>query len=389
MKELSKKKRFLYRILDLFSLFLFGPFLVLKKKQLTELNNFLPKRILFIEFHGIGDLVLLSGAIDPIKNKWPEVDIWILAKPMAKDLFSNDPRVKGVITFDFPWAAWGCRYNIFAWPWKKLLTLIRSVRLIKFDFVLGRPDLPMSLFVGSLNIKYSFGYNLPGGSFLLSHLLPCNQNIKDHEQMIWEGYLKKLDVSYCDYTPKIILDPKFKKQAKEIMAQLPEGTNNSPLIGIHPGASHHLQRWPRERFSQIAAELSNRARILWFLDGEVITSEICENKNVLEVQVPIPVFLYLLSFCDLLIANDSGPMHLAAALHTQVVAVFGPQLPARFAPRNFCKPVIADGISCRPCTNKCRYYVPPCLKRISVDMVLENINALLRNNSRKFFREVL
>lgn len=380
MKELSRKKIILYRILDSILLFLW-PFQK-KKREQAELNSFTPKRILLVEFHGIGDLVILSGVIDPIKEKWPEADIWILAKHFAQELFGHDPRVKMVFPFDFPWATWGFRYNFLAWPWTRLLKLIRCLRSINLDFVIGRPDLPMSLFISLLNAKHTFGYDLPGGTFLLTDLLPSNQTIKDHEQIIWEEYLKEIGVDCINYTPQIILNNSAKGQTAHIFNKFQESSRKLPLIGIHPGASHKLQRWPSERFSKIAEHLSTKARILWFLDDLNICSGLQDNANVIEVAAPLAAFLHLLASCDLVVCNDSGPMHLASALNTQTIAIFGPQLPERFAPHKLCQVIVANGFLCRPCANHC-HYKEPCINFVSINEVLSAVDTFFPDILRK------
>ncbi|MFH1642939.1 MAG: glycosyltransferase family 9 protein [Nanoarchaeota archaeon] len=367
MKELSKKKKIFYSMLDFISFFLLYRYFRVKKTLLGD--KFVPERILLIEFYGIGDLIILSGAIDPIKQKWPNAEIWILSRSFAKDIFGHDVRIKGVMTFDFPWVTWGFRYNFIKWPWFKFHKLIKKLKEIKFDLAFGRPDLPMNVILRLSNSSCTLGYKLPGGSFLLSKLLPP-QGAHDHEGMVWKGYLDALNIPAINYTPRLFVNEKEYNQTNEIINKLNTDEEDSLIIGIHPGASHRLQRWPENAFRQLADILSKKAKVLWFLSNENIKCNASSNRNIIEVNVPLGSLCQLINKCDLFICNDSGPMHIAAALNRKVIAIFGPQEPRRFAPRNLSKIIVSTGYACRPCANKCIYNEPKCLNEIPVDSVL-------------------
>lgn len=329
-----------------------------------------PKRILLAEFYGIGDLVILTAVLDPLKTKWPDAEIWVLAAPFAVDMLGHDSRVAGVIPFRFPWAPGKAKRRFPFWEWRRLGRLCTHLREMSFDIAFGRPDLPMNLLLKLSGARYTLGFDLPGGAFLPTKRLPLKQGEGDHESLIWQAYLQELGVHPGTFLPCIVPPPDDVK-ADAVLAQFPASSTMLPLVGIHPGAMFALHRWPLAHFQAVAEILSKTCRVLWFLDGDELVSGQNGNPVVLEVRQDLKTFIQLLARCDAFLCNDTGPMHLAAALGCTVVALFGPELPERFAPRNIFKVLESRGMPCRPCRNRCEFGHPACLETIPVEDVLD------------------
>ncbi len=145
------------------------------------------------------------------------------------------------------------------------------------------------------------------------------------------------------------------------------------IIGIHPGARNPVRQWGADNFwscgERLAAELG--AKIVWFEDPNA-PSRVSADGVFVPVSVPLRRFMAVLLRCNLLICNDSGPMHIATALGLPVVAIFGPNKPQWFGPlgtQN--KVVINEGFWCRPCGDRCIFDQPYCLRSISVEQVVQ------------------
>ena len=106
------------------------------------------------------------------------------------------------------------------------------------------------------------------------------------------------------------------------------------LVAIHPGASIAEKRWPIERFEAVARDLVRRPgiKVLAFVEPEGYGYSLGQIEGVIPVRVGLRQMVALLERCGLLICNDSGPMHIAAALGVPTVAVFGSGIDRRFAP---------------------------------------------------------
>ncbi|MBN2123008.1 MAG: glycosyltransferase family 9 protein, partial [Deltaproteobacteria bacterium] len=158
-------------------------------------------------------------------------------------------------------------------------------------------------------------------------------------------------------------------------------------IAINPGADQTHKRWPPERYAAVADQLIERfdAEII-LLGGpgeehlsDMIQKAMKKNATNLAGKLTLNDLVYVISRMDLLLTNDSGPMHIAAALKTPLVAIFGPEDPKLFGP--YTKPdlyrVISKDVDCRPCKTK-RCTRPVCLDLITSEEVLEKCIELLK-----------
>jgi ADP-heptose:LPS heptosyltransferase len=125
-------------------------------------------------------------------------------------------------------------------------------------------------------------------------------------------------------------------------------------------------------------------RVLWFCDPNEPERAGPLPEPAIRVSLPIRQFIAVLARCQLLLCNDSGPMHIAAALGVPVVAVFGPQEPAWFGPLGpDHRIVIRPEFWCRPCFDYCRFDQPYCLRTISREEVGEAALSAVREISRR------
>jgi ADP-heptose:LPS heptosyltransferase len=187
------------------------------------------------------------------------------------------------------------------------------------------------------------------------------------------------------------LTPSSSATALEVAAEdrerlrplLPAG--NGPLVVLHPGSGDHFpgRRWPPERYGELAVHLLSRhdARI-------VLTGSASERALVRRVRAHGPpgttdlsglldtgLLLALLAHADLVVSNDTGPVHLADALGTPVVALYGPNTPHRYGPRGPHALALYADLPCSPCLDdrtmkrsSCRHHV--CMDALSVGDVL-------------------
>ena len=149
----------------------------------------------------------------------------------------------------------------------------------------------------------------------------------------------------------------------------------SLLVGIHPDARLATRRWGNENFAKIARRIVQNTdiHVLWFSEpGRPVQAPSLDRCHT--ISLSFRPFLALLSYCKLLVCNDSGPMHLANLLGVPVVAVFGPTNPVWFGPRGARdRVVIRPEFWCRPCFDYCIFDQPYCLRTISVDEVYDAV----------------
>ncbi|HEX5398075.1 MAG TPA: glycosyltransferase family 9 protein, partial [Verrucomicrobiae bacterium] len=173
----------------------------------------------------------------------------------------------------------------------------------------------------------------------------------------------------------------------------------SPLILLQPGARWQTKRWPVENFAELVRLLSKQlpeARFAILGDtgdkplGETISRALPERCLNLCGKTSLPEMIEWLRLCDLLITNDTGPMHAAAALNQPLIALFGPTDPHRTGPYGHLKNVLQIELPCSPCfKSRCVWKNPnECLTAVSPDMVVERALKLTPSASRKEFASI-
>ncbi|SCA58854.1 hypothetical protein AB751O23_AV_00030 [Chlamydiales bacterium SCGC AB-751-O23] len=165
------------------------------------------------------------------------------------------------------------------------------------------------------------------------------------------------------------------------------------LIGVNPGAAYGSAKcWPKERFAKVAEYLSSfeNVRVLFFAppDQKSMIDDICaeQNKRVLNLagKTNLEQLLGMIKTSDIMLSNDSGPMHLSYALETPVVAIFGSTNEVATGPYCLGR-VIHKHVSCSPCyLRKCPVDFR-CMKAISVEEVCQNLKNFLKEHSSKVF----
>ena len=155
-----------------------------------------------------------------------------------------------------------------------------------------------------------------------------------------------------------------------------------------------MRQWGDANFAELARRLKSEfpVKALWFEDPNQ-RAENLDRSQVLPLALPLREFMGVLKRCQLLICNDSGPMHIATALGVPVVAIFGPTEPAWFGPlgpNN--RVVIQSGFWCRPCFDYCRFDEPYCMRVITVNSVhaaaAETLTALMHNGKNREVKPV-
>ena len=339
-----------------------------------------PEKILIVFLSGIGNFILFSPTLRAIRSKFPEAEIILLAKQkVITDIIRDKSIVDHVI--HYPKSASGIRNFTTQVP------LARALRGKKYDLVITTFEAQgwkLSTFVRMIGGKFSIGYRT-GGWYdrCYNKLLTYDTGMHEVDRHLKIADFLGADVK--DKTLEISVKEEDRKFAESI---IPE--DEHLIIGIHPGSSENLwrKRWMPERFAELADRLSERYGAKILVLGGKDEINLAEKISAL-MKVAKPLLMAgkttigqapaLIEQCTLFISNDSGLMHMAAAVKTPVVAIFGPTDPAKNAPFGDGHSVVRKDISCNPCTHydKDVCNSPDCLSVISVDDVMEAIESKL------------
>jgi ADP-heptose:LPS heptosyltransferase len=345
-----------------------------------------PRCILIILIAGIGDLIMASASLRALRNGHPDAEIYLLTSSEASILAVNYPYINRVRSFPVR----EIRKDKF--KGLRAINIIREARKIQFDLCLNlyrvtswRGALRMGLLMCFLRSQIKAGHDSKGfGLFLGTKAAKETFENRHFTDAMLE--LAKLAGGVPDDRGIEVF------WAKGVEAKwdtfFPEGNQQmrSLRIGINPGADRPEKRWSPENYASVADHLSELRGANTFLFGgpgeEDLAYRIEKAMNYpvtnLAGKLSLNELTYLISRMDLFITNDSGPMHIAAAVKTPVVALFGPEDPMYTKP--YTSPdlyrIVQKELDCRPCTNK-RCDRPMCMESLKPEDVLKACLELL------------
>lgn len=332
--------------------------------------------VLIFEHGYLGDIVMHAPFLRSLRARLPNARIAVMGKSSVRSFLLEQGLADEFIPVRAPWvdnrAVLGTRYIPVSPTWLKFFGEMLRLRRRRFDLAFalsGKTDIRHNLMLWLTGARRRVGFGYAGGGFLLTdNVLP---DLSDpNETVLTLQLLKHLNIPTVGYTNLLHVPLEDQEFAAKFLfeAGVKEG---DLIIGVHPGASTRTRQWGGDRFRDVARRVMERygAKVLWFTDPAQpgVNSA---NGNCIPVSVPLRQFLAVLSRCQLLVCNDSGPMHMAAGLGVPVVAVFGPTQPEWFSPvGDRHEIVIRRDIWCRPCADHCIHPEPYCLSLISVDQV--------------------
>ncbi|MCU0596594.1 MAG: glycosyltransferase family 9 protein [Desulfobacterota bacterium] len=344
------------------------------------------KHTLVIAVAGIGDLILASKAIRALKNRTPETRLNILTSTEAAILARNYPYVDHV---------WSLPIREFRREKSQFFVILRTLlqlRKISFDVVVNlyrvvsrQGALRMGLLFRLLKSAEKIGHDSKGFGLFLDAKAPKETFENRHFTDAMLDLAKLAGGAPDDRGIEVFWDESVEAKCAALFPKV--GQEKQPLrVGINPGADRPEKRWNPENHAVVADRLSELRGTEIFVFGgpgeEHLASRIEKAmkhpSTNLAGKLSLNDLAYVISQLDLFVTNDSGPMHIAAAVKTPVVALFGPEDPVYTRP--YTTPdlyrIVQKELSCRPCMNK-RCDQPVCMESIKPEEVLQACLELL------------
>ncbi|HSB82297.1 MAG TPA: asparagine synthase (glutamine-hydrolyzing) [Candidatus Methylomirabilis sp.] len=299
-----------------------------------------PQRMLILNVAGLGDFVMGTPALRALRRRFPLAQIWILIIPEVRGLAERCPYVDVVRTLDL-------RNSRSALAWalgprrRELRQLIRELRDMRFDTAVNLyrvatrgGGVRMTAFLRAIGAsrtvgRYSGGL---GASFNLTSMT------EGHETDAQLGVARLLGAPPTSQYPELWVTADDRAICHSLLRR--HGVSVAdPVVCLHPGSARPEACWPAERFAAVGRRLAEvGARVVLF--GASGHRALCARiANAipravsLAGETSLPVLAALLQRAVLLVTNDSGPMHMAAALGVPLVVPFGPADPAHTGPR--------------------------------------------------------
>jgi len=348
-----------------------------------------PGKILLVRLDHIGDLLMTTPAIRALKRRFPQSSLSLLASPSSLPAVAGIPEIERSHSFRVPWYDGG-RAQRF--PALGYIRLIRRLRREHYDAAIDfRGDIRvMFLFLLLSGARQRIGFSDLGGEFLLTRARPYDAGRHFAElNLALAGSLagRPLPEAGRPFMGGAAGDA---SRVDTLLAGLGIAPDER-LVAIQPSTIPHwrLKRWPPERFAALADALVRRqgARIL-LVGGpddrqalQEVAAAMEENALIAAGKTTLTELGELLKRCRLFVANDTGPMHVAAAAGAPLVAIFGPTDPGRSGPLG--DPdhtrVVRRDVPCRrPCFVAACPRGHECMAGITLEDVLPACLELLR-----------
>lgn len=357
------------------------------------------KKILVVKLDHIGDVLLSTPVIINLRLHYPYAHIAMLVGSWSKQAIERNPYIDEILCYDSPFFRRSGRGSTL----KDVMQILRRLKSEWYDLIVELRGDFLTLILAMLR---GGRYRLDRSTQRVLKKLgnpPCPPLIKggevglegepvhpEHEVEINLDVLKAAGIPITSRQIFFNIPSESQTWAKDFLSEL--GIDASkPIVAIHPGSPVPLKRWPAKRFAKLADILIKRKMQILFLGVSAekglvkeIQAQMHHNSVNIAGRTNLQQLGAVLQNCQLFIGNDSGPMHIAAAVGTRVIGLFGPSSPQRFGPfgdnctaiRKPPHPPVKGGKSpdCQPCMKeKCRFGEEGCIVEISVEDVINVI----------------
>jgi heptosyltransferase II len=359
------------------------------------------KRILIRGTNWLGDAVMTTPALLRLREKFPDAHIALLTPEKLAELWLSHPSINETIAFS---------------PNESAFSVAKKLRAGKFETALVLPNSPRSaLEVFLAGIPSRIGYSRPWRDWFLTKAVAHRADaVKMHKRTVSE--IKALIAANSQSVPQKSPFSPSAHQSREYLqlaaalgaideplpaalfvtpqevdaARQKFGLSaiSSPIFGINPGAEYGpAKRWPIERYIAAAKEIQKKTNCAWIVFGGRNETDLAgqiqsalAGPAIFNVasQTSLRELMSLMKLCRIFLTNDTGPMHVAAALGVPVVAIFGstsPELTAPLVPNESMLKILRSNVPCSPCFLRECPIDFRCMNGITVEHVINAIQS--------------
>ena len=346
-----------------------------------------PHRILCMKFYGLGNAIMLLPVLAAIRQRYPEAEIDFLTMRANTGLLEHSGQVTNALGVDTDTVGEFVR---------SMTAVLRAVRRRRYDTVVDFEQfVKISTIIGFWSgARERIGFNTDGQRRGFMYTRRVVYTDSDHMSAIFARLLQPLGISGPVRAVSFPIATADRRQAAEFLREHGVPDHHFPLVAMHLGMGANfyqipLKRWPAEHFATLADRLAGEfgARVIFTGQGDDERQLIASARALLRHpaidgsnRFSITQLAALLERCHFVVANDTSVMHLAAAVGTPVVSLFGPTAPLHYGPRGERNLVFYRDLYCSPClTNynlkQSRCLDPVCIRLIDPHAVFDAIAA--------------
>ena len=332
------------------------------------------RNVLIIKLRYIGDVLLATLTARAIKSARPEVRVTMLVTRGTEDVLFGNPDIDEVLILD---------KDSLAAQWQ----IITGLRRRRFDIVLDLTDGDRAAFLSWISgapvrIGFNDGHRWQGRFY--TQVVRFERGVQHRIDRDLEA-LKLMNIQAGSQDPQLWLTPEEEHSADQLLDQLGVQRSQSIVI-LQPGARYWFKAWPPERFAELADRLTSQYGCQVLIGGTSQEGDLAQQIRQLAKSCPIVMagrttvrqFASIAKRSALFVGNDSGAMHIASAVGTPVVALFGPSNPREWRPRGGPVEILYKDFDCGRCSNStCTRGEESCMKLIFVHEVFAAAQRLL------------
>jgi predicted lipopolysaccharide heptosyltransferase III len=322
------------------------------------------QNILIIKLRYIGDVLLATPTVRAIKAARPDARVTVLVNRGTEDVLSGNPDVDEIMVLDKGSLAGQSK-------------LIARLRSRQFDTVIDLTDGDRSAFLTRISgapvrIGFNDEHRWRGRYYTeVVQPVPGVRHRVDRDL----AALKPLGVHASETLPRMWLTGEDEARADQLLDRLGI-RRDRPIIIVQPGARYWFKAWPHERFAELADRLASDYGCQVLIGGSREEEALAQRIHEAAKSRPISIaglatlkqFAAIAKRATLFVGNDSGAMHIAAAVGTPIVALFGPSNPDEWGPRGNRVTVLYKGLDCRACFHPtCERGELNCMRQIAVE----------------------
>lgn len=343
-----------------------------------------PRNIIIKMPNWLGDAVMATPVLSDVRSKWPQAKLTAMCQSNIEPLLAGNPHVNEIFSYKKP-SGWIHR----AWHKDVIVPLQHG----EYDLgILLTNSLSSAWWFWKGHVKNRIGFAKGIRGLFLDKAIPFPKNCaRQHLVHTYKMLIEQIGIPLSATSPKLYLSEEEKKTAAELLKRY--GINQDDIIvGINPGAAYGSAKcWLPDRFKEVTKKLLEKPNlyVLFFGDynGKPLVDQICKDmpERVLNLagKTKLRELMALINACSLFLTNDSGPMHIASALHVPLLALFGSTSQIKTGPYNGGQ-VIHKHVECSPCyLRTCPKPDFPCMTRISSDEVLDELKKMIEEGFRR------
>ncbi len=336
-----------------------------------------PARVLVLLREHIGDVVNSTAALHCLRRRFARAYLCVEVGERAAEVLQNFPGIDEIWIRRTHQGLWGklqCIYRLRKGRFDLAVILDDSADMVLHAWMAGIP-----VRVGVRRKRKFEG--------LYTAFVPHDPS--RHETLEhFRDLVQMLGGDVSDYRPRLYPSAEDRQAAERELYQA-GWDGSTPLVGLNPGASREHRQWFPERFAQVCDALSEQGMQCVVLGGpgdrglvEQMLAHCHSHPLVLTGRLTILQLAALMPRLSLLITADSGPMHIAAAMGTRVVALYGRSDPAYTGPFGEGHVILRHPEPCIGCTAERCVHDRECMKRISVEEVVTASLLIMRGVGR-------